>query len=317
MKLLTIILALAMDVIPQGNAFLEPIQKRDSILIADQLKYGFELDGVEEGTLLFMSDFAKASNDTLTVVENWKLDTLKTDKKGHKVDIRAHVVLAPFEEGEYQLPPIYVMRNRAGVVDTLVFEACKMDVRTMPVDTATFSIEDGHDIKPIIKYPVTFKEAVPYGIGVLLVAALVALAVWLILRFRRKKEAEKKKEPAHIVALRALDKYRSDKFWAPEKQKIFYSGVTDIIKTYIEERFGVDAPEMTTAELFDAIKAEKDISPENYTELKDLFELADFVKFAKHTVPAEDNAKVLPTAVKFVTSTYQVALEEEQKENVL
>ena len=74
---------------------------------------------------------------------------------------------------------------------------------------------------------------------------------------------------------------------------------------------------MTTAELFDALKSEKDITPELYGETKELFEIADFVKFAKHSAPDDYNAKVVPVAVRFVTDTYQLALEEEPKEDVL
>ena len=42
-------------------------------------------------------------------------------------------------------------------------------------------------------------------------------------------------------------------------------------------------------------------------------ECADYVKFAKHVASQEENARALPTAVRFVTSTYQTVLEEEQK----
>ena len=45
--------------------------------------------------------------------------------------------------------------------------------------------------------------------------------------------------------------------------------------------------------------------------MKDLFERADFVKFAKYIATPEDNATVLPQAVRFVTSTYQTQVEEE------
>ena len=114
-----------------------------------------------------------------------------------------------------------------------------------------------------------------------------------------------------MVALRKLDRYRGDKYWAADRQKAFYSGVTDTLKEYIDARFGVDAPEMTTAELFDALKGEKEITPESYQALRELFERADFVKFAKMVVSDEENATVLPVAVKFVTDTYQT------EENVL
>ena len=33
-----------------GEAFLRQLQKRDSVLIADQVSYGFRLDGLQEGS---------------------------------------------------------------------------------------------------------------------------------------------------------------------------------------------------------------------------------------------------------------------------
>ena len=319
MKLLVFILALALDVIPAGEAALEQLQKRDSILIADQLRYSVTLQGLKEGTAVALPDLKAVSNDTLTVIGGWQLDTL--DRKGRPIrsrnakaakkaikngfSLRAGIILAPFEEGTYQLPDIPVLKDQ----DTLIFSGLEMDVKTMPVDTATFVI---HDIKDQINYPVTAKEVLPRVLGGLAAAGLIALLVWLIVRSqRRKAEAAKPKEPAYIVALRELDKYRSDKYWAPERQKAFYSGITDALKAYMDDRFGVDAPEMTTAELFAALKGDKDITPQMYLELKELFERADFVKFAKFIASDEDNARALPLAVSFVTTTYQQDLEKE------
>lgn len=311
--LILLILASLLDQVPAGKAFLEQLQQRDSILIADQLEYGFVLEDVEEGTELSLQDFSEVSNDTLTLVRNWKIDTLK-QRKG-KLDLRGSITVAAFEEGHYDLPPIAVRRVTAdGKVDTLLFEALRMDVKTMPVDTATFVI---HDIKGQMKYPVTFKEVLPWAGGAVLLAALIFLLVYLVRNGRRQGETEEGEEAAYIVALRRLEKFRGDKYWAPDKQKIYYSGITDALKFYIEKRFGLDAPEMTTAELFAALKDSKDLSPELYNEAKALFETADYVKFAKHAATDEDNAKALPLAVRFVTSTYQTELEEEQSNDVL
>ena len=322
MKLLTIILALMLDVVPGGDAVLQQLQKRDSILIADQLRYSVTLKDLEKGTGIALPDLQGASNDTLTVVSGWQLDTLVRGRKiqsrnakaaekalRRPFDLNASIVLAPFEEGTYVLPDIPVVRNIDGNCDTLVFKGLEMEVKTMPVDTATFVI---HDIKGQIEYPVTFKEVLPWVLGGIAVIALILLAFKLIDRAnKRKAEALKPKDPAYIVALRELDKYRSDKYWAPERQKAFYSGITDALKFYMDDRFGVDAPEMTTAELFDALKSDKDITPEMYSELKELFERADFVKFAKHVASDEENAGALPLAVRFVTTTYQADIEKE------
>ena len=318
MKLLILILTALLDIVPSGDATLQQLQKRDSILIADQIRYGVTIEDVKAGQKIALPDFSAASNDTLTILGGWQLDTLVNGKAVRSRNakaaarllrkpfaLKASIVLVPFEEGHYALPDVPVIRES----DTLVFKGLEMDVKTMPVDTATFEI---HDIKGQILYPVTFKELLPWIGGGLLSAALIALAVWLIVRAsRRKAEALKPKDPAYIVALRELDKYRSDKYWAPDKQKAFYSGITDALKFYMDERFGVDAPEMTTAELFDALKSDKDITPEMYSSLKELFERADFVKFAKHIASEQENAAALPLAVRFVTTTYQTDLEKE------
>ena len=138
---------------------------------------------------------------------------------------------------------------------------------------------------------------------------MVLLVYWI--RHRQKaRQEEEKAEPAHIRALRKLDKYRGDKFWKPENQKAFYSGVTDALREYIVARYGVGAMEMTTAEIFEDLKG-SGIPEDLYAEIKTLFERADFVKFAKFTATDEENATVLPQAVHFVTATYQADLEEE------
>ena len=68
---------------------------------------------------------------------------------------------------------------------------------------------------------------------------------------------------------------------------------------------------MTTAEIFDALKGNEKLTDELYGSTKELFELADFVKFAKHVADDSENAAALPLSVRFVTSTYQSVLEDE------
>ncbi len=302
-------------VIPVEGAFLQQLQERDSVLIADQLLYGFELKGVMEGTMFGLPGLPEKQNDTLMILTPWTIDTVKVSKtkKGEPklLDIRGSIKIAPFEEGIYDLPQISLQRMTPdGVTDTLLFDPMRLEVKTMPVDTATFT---PHDIKGQIRYPVTLKEVLPWFGLALLVGLLVWLAVTLIMEYRRKSDpAYAHKDPAHIVALRKLDKFRGSKMWAPEQQKTFYSGVTDVVREYMASRYEFGAMEMTTAEIFEEMKS-KEAPAELLAEVKELFERADFVKFAKYTASDEDNAKALPTAVKFVTETYQAEIEAEEK----
>lgn len=298
------------SVIRMNGSFLQQMQDRDSVLIADQVLYGFDLSGVKEGTLFAFPQLKDTLMTNIRVVSPWKMDTVKVvrQKKGQPalLDLKGGVVITSFDEGIYVLPPLAVLRMSSdGVADTLVFEPQRLEVKTMPVDTATFVL---HDIKGQIGYPVTFREVVPWvaaGLGSL---ALVCLAVWLLVRMKRRHDpAYAHKDPAHIVALRKLDRYRGSKMWVPEKQKAFYSGVTDTLREYIAARYGIGAMEMTTAEIFAGMK-ESDVPEELLEALRELFERADFVKFAKFVASEEENAAALPLAVRFVTSTYQTDL---------
>ena len=298
--------------IPVEGAFLQQLQERDSVLIADQLLYGFELKQLREGPQLLLPEIPEEQDDKLMFLSSWMLDTVKVtkQKKGlpNLLDLKGSVVITSFEEGIYELPQIAIGRvSEDGVIDTLMFDPVRLEVKTMPVDTATFT---PHDIKGQIRYPLTFSELFPWLCGFLLLTIIVILIVRLIRRRLSAGSADVRKDPAHIVALRKLDEYRGSQMWAPEKQKLFYSGVTDVLREYISERYGISAMEMTTAEIFADMK-NVDAPQELLSEVRDLFDRADFVKFAKYVASDEDNASALPVAVRFVTGTYQTDVENE------
>ena len=294
------------------SAYLVPLQERDSVLIGDQLEYGFKLEKVQEGTVLELPDFSTGLGDSLLVlVENWKLDTLKVKKKKKvaSYDIKSSIIVTSFDEGTYELPEILVKRILPnGDRDSLLYSSLNLEVKTIPIDTATFEI---HDIKEQIKYPVTFKEVLPFVFGGLGLIEIILLVIFFVLKYsRNKKNVGKSSDPAHIVALRTLEKYRGDKLWSADKQKLFYSGITDALRAYIDSRYGISAMEMTSKEVFDELK-KYDLTPELYEEVKELFERADFVKFAKYIALNEENSLALPAAVRFVTQTYQEDLDNE------
>ncbi len=302
------------QVVDMEGSFLEPLQQRDSVLIGDQFRYGFHLKGIPEGTGLGLADLSKGLRDSIVVVQPWAADTVKVyggRKEAKSYDIDFYMVITSFDEGTYELPRLPVLKSSDGRIDSLLFDSQTLDVRTMPVDTASYQV---HDIKGPVRYPVTFREILPY-----LAAAwgfvVLCILIWALIASRRKKEsvAAGHKDPPYVVALRKLEGYRGSKYWAPEKQKILYSGITDTLREYIDARFGIDAPEMTTAEIFSELKG-RDIPEDLYAGTKELFETADLVKFAKAFATDEENAAALPAAVRFVTATYQSQLDQEQEE---
>ena len=276
---------------------------------------------MEEGTVLEVdpSGAVKAKD----AVSDWSSRTLSKRSQGAGLpDIKEEemsIRLALFEEGQYELPPIVVVRTHpSGSKDTVVFDPVTVDVKTIPLDTASFK---PHPMKPMIRTPFNWDEFL-YTLGVirnwlighwkeLLLAKWWLIALVVAICFRRNSErrsivsAAEHREPAHIVALRKLDACRGNALWVPERQKELYTGVTDALREYISRVYGIGAMEMTTAELFREMKGVEALSDEQIAMLKDLFETADFVKFAKFVASDEDTASAVPKAVRFVTETYQ------------
>ena len=291
-----------------GETFLEPIQKRDSVLVADQLRYGITLEDITEGTPLVLPQLKLEKDAPVEILGEWQVDSVRVSRRKEtpaRYNIKASLLLTTWMGGSFHLPDLPVLVNG----DTLVFKAPAepLEVKELPVDMESFQ---AHDIKPQVKFPYTFKEIFPWVLAALGFVGLMLILYRLIQNRRKRTREEEKAEPAHIRALRKLDKYRGDKFWKPENQKTFYSGVTDALREYIVSRYGVAAMEMTTAEIFAGLK-DSDIPEDLYKEMKTLFETADFVKFAKFTATDEDNAKVLPQAIHFVTATYEQEIAEQ------
>jgi hypothetical protein len=174
-----------------------------------------------------------------------------------------------------------------------------------------------HPIKGQMKYPVTFKEILPWAA----LALVVAVAGYLLFRYikRRKEnrglfERPVVQDPPHIVALRELDRIRGEQLWQNGEEKLFYTGVTDALREYIEARYNVSAMEKTTSEIMEDL-SDKKIEPRYYKELDELFKTADLVKFAKYVPQAAENEEAIPMAVRFVNAAFEQQLQEaDQKE---
>ena len=304
-----------------GESYLRQLQPRDSVLIADQLRYGFRIQGAIDGEL-FQPLPEKPALPGIRVIGEWEIATLGTRSEGglEVHDLDAHIRLTSFDAGSYELPELgVVIGHDDDEADTLRFEGKTIDFVNCAVDTTKFTPENLH-IPPtaIVRFPWTAAEkrrvAAWSAAGVVLLGLLI-LGIWWLLRRRRKALEAAIPDPPHIRALRKIDAYRSDAYWKPEKQKAFYSGITDALKEYIGSRYAFDAPEMTSGEVLQHLRKETDLDKDLRDGLGHLFEVADYVKFARHTADDAENAGVVPFAVGFVTRTYQEVLEKEAAES--
>lgn len=294
---------------PQWLEIKSSTLSKDSILVGEQFVWSTVLSVPQEKELVFepYANIVTVEKSPIDVVNDYKLDTLSI--KNGIMEMEARLLLTSFDSGYYKLPLMLLMSTDG---DTVYLDSPFLDVTNIQIDTANFVM---HPIKGQMRYPLTFKEVLPW----ILLGLFVIVAAYMLYRYIKYRRENRDffgkpvvKDPPHIIALRALDKIRGEKLWQNGKEKLYYTGITDTLREYIEARYKVSAMEKTSGEIMESL-ADKKIEEKYYRELDELFKTADLVKFAKYIPQASENEEAVPVAVRFVNSTFEQALEDEKQ----
>jgi hypothetical protein len=122
----------------------------------------------------------------------------------------------------------------------------------------------------------------------------------------RKVKVEPKLPP-HQMAMKEIERIKGEKVWQKGQPKEYYTELTDTLRTYIKERFGFNALEMTSSEIIEKLLEMQD--KEAIADLRSLFETADLVKFAKHNPLMNENDANLINAIEFINETKEKEVE--------
>ena len=239
----------------------------------------------------------------IEILEVSRPDT--TDLGQGRIQIDRSLLVTSFYSGFFYIPPFRYLSG----VDTLTTEALSLKILPMDVDT-TQSIVDIKGVRaPSSAWWLLLWDNMPlWGWIVLLVILLAALAYIAyriyVKRFARKREDVSPEEllPPHEKALMALSQLRDEKLWQGGREKEYYTHLTDILREYLSGRFGIQAMEMTSSQIVEALRSNQETRLLN-KQMKEILEMADFVKFAKLKPAPDDNESAMRNAVSFVEET--------------
>jgi hypothetical protein len=141
------------------------------------------------------------------------------------------------------------------------------------------------------------------------VAGLLALlAVLLFVWWRRRKRPRAPvvplvpQRPAHVVALEALRRLEAERLPVDGLFAEYHVRLSEILRRYLEDAFGVAALEETTEEIRDDLRRHG-FDAGLVHEVADLCSESDLVKFAKHEPTIESCMQALERVRDFVQRT--------------
>lgn len=244
--------------------------------------------------------YAAVCGDSVELSTSYIVDTLRLGSG--KVQLNYTIPVQTFDSGTYKLPKfVYYAGRDSAVSNSLTFNVYPVNV-TAEDQIAPYDMVQQPDGQ-------RWYDWVPDWIldfwWIFIVIVLAICAFFYGMRnFSRKgipfiapKPAPKPWE----TALGSLQRLKTRKLWEQGMEKEYFTDLTDILRVYLFERFGINAMEMTTRQIMDKIYDSDLRDKRDY--VKQILNVADFVKFAKVRPLPADSIAAYENAVKFIEET--------------
>lgn len=290
---------------------------RERLTVAERLTVELVADTPEGYAVKFVKP--KEFNDFMkTAVTQPKPELTTTGR----VAVSMRYTLEPLAAGPATIPPLTVEAWRKDEVDAAVTAVesepllvqvesllTKKDKDETSSDTATN--EDNEESISDIALPVE-KPVNPWLLaevgGALLALTLLVVYVWR--RRARRVIPPPPPLPPHLLAYQALDRLLAQDLLTRGEIKAFYEVLSDILRHYIEQRFGLHAAEQTTEEFLvelGRVRTGPMAASHHRLLLRDFLSHCDLVKFAKHTPARPEAEDSVELCRRFVRETEPAA----------
>ncbi len=248
----------------------------------------------------FPNEQADTLNAMVEIAERPAADT--TDLDNNRIQINRDLIIQSFDSGMWIIKPIpYVVNGDTAYSNQLTLKVLPVDVSQM---------QDIHDIKPVEDVPFNLLDWLPdYWWAWLLALLLIAGGIWAYHKYYKKGinplKPSKKRLPPYDEAMINLQNLKAAQLWQRGQEKEYFTGLTDILRVYIDRRFDINAVEMTSSQIIETLKRNDETKAVN-EQLEMILEVADIVKFANARPLADDNEVAYQRAVNFVEATRPV-----------
>lgn len=200
------------------------------------------------------------------------------------------------------------------VVESDTVESGFLSLKVLPVDLD--SLETINPMASVVNVPRRWYDYIPdYVLWIILGVAVIAIAIALILIYRKHGSIiihRSKPVDPYEEAMNELNLLKERRLAENGREKEYYTSLVDILRVYLERRFGINAMEMTSTQILSSLRSNPE-TRDNQPRIKQILEIADFVKFANVRPMSDDNIKTFNNVVQFVEDTKPVPHPEESE----
>ena len=233
------------------------------------------------------------------------------DSEGRTVATQTYRLDAP-RSGPLRIPPLLIefVDRRPGNKPApdgldayeLLTEAIEFEVKSVLPENAAADLAPPLGELEAIERP----SSTPWGwiaVGVLALASAGwfggrAFAVW-----RRRA----RRESAYAIARKRLDQLLGAPLPNGEALDPFFVDLSGVVRRYLEDRYELRAPELTTEEFLEAVAKSPDLAAEHRPLLRDFLRRADLVKFAHYEPDEAQVRESIALAERFLEETRENA----------
>lgn len=284
-------------VVPEGDTELAAMVAVEILVLADpELDYEIRLPASEwaDGGVHALSErpVLIAKGDRRSSPDGWEIQ------------------LMPVAVGEHEIagPVIaYSQKGTAGSATAVATRTLQLPSRTLrvvnPLDGAS-----GAELSPM-KEPLAAKPDYRRALAILLIVVAVAIVVAALLSYLRWRlrnlgqAPAPPRRPAHELAYEKLQAIEQSRLIEQGLHREFHFAISECLREYLENRYGIPALEMTTEEFLEYSRRRLDLPEICTTGAADLMRLNDLVKFAKRQSITDEMRHVFDSVRRLVDET--------------
>ncbi len=295
----------------ESRAFVEVTAhvEKNEVTIGDKIKFRIQVKYKDDITIQFPEVGEQIG--VFTINEIGLAETPKREKNEYLI-VERDYVLSSYEIGRQTIPSLKIKYKGSHGDGEVATSEVVIDIKGVLKEGEISG--DIKDIFPPVDVLTSFKRLILWisvGLGVLLLSGVIYGLVYKFKKRSKIREQQFIRRTPHEIAYELLERLSKEDLIAKGLVREYYYRITNILRHYIENRFGLLAPERTTEEFLTEMAHANQLDAPHKILIREFLERCDMVKYAKYGPSNLEIKETYDAAKRFIDETIERLKEKE------